>query len=37
MRYPWRRWLLATLIVLVILAAATVGVYATYRAGTTGG
>jgi hypothetical protein len=37
MRRPWRRWLLTTLVMLVIVAATMVGVYASYRAGATGG
>ncbi len=37
MRSPWRRWALAALIALIILGAATIGVYASYRSGSTGG
>jgi len=37
MRHPWRRWALTTLLMLFILAASAVGIYASYRAGSTGG
>jgi hypothetical protein len=33
MRRPWRRWTLTTLVVLMILGAATIGVYAAYLGG----
>jgi hypothetical protein len=37
MRRPWRRWILTTVVVLVIVAATMVGIYGAYRAGATGG
>jgi hypothetical protein len=37
MRRPWRRWILTTVVILIIVAATTIGIYGAYRAGSTGG